>query len=161
MKREERGFTLIEILLVIAITGVIITPLAMVTTTLLTNPQQSADQNVVLSQVRNAGYWISRDVHTAKTVTLDDPDVFLILTIPVDEEPANDYTIDYVFEGSKLMRKQWDPSHTSFSETLISDYVVTDDTTFSTISEGYHKFTITVSRGDTVVTMSYEVSQRL
>lgn len=162
MKRRERGFTLIEILITLAITGAIIVPLAMVITTLLTNPQRTADQNVVLNQVRNASYWISRDVHTAKTVTLGDPNGFpLTLTIPVDEEPSNDYTIDYVFVGSKLIRKQYDSSNTTVSETRISDYIVTDNTTFTTISEGLHKLTITASKGSTIITMNYEVSQRL
>lgn len=164
MKRGERGFTLIEILLTIAITGAIIAPLVMVTITLLTNPQRSADQNVALSEVRNAGYWISRDVHTAKTVTPGADDVLLTLTIPDNDypsDPSYDYTIDYVFEDSTLIRQQYDSSHTLVSETRISDYIVTDNTTFSIISDGFYKLTIKASRGDAVVTMEYQVSQRL
>ena len=162
MKHRERGFTLIEILIAIAITGAIITPLLMATTTMLTNPQRSADQNVVLNQVRNASYRISRDVHTAKTVTPGAPNGFpLTLTIPVDNNPSNDYTIEYVFEDSKLMRKQYDSSHTLVSETQISDYIDTDNSTFITISDGLYKLTVRASKGSAIVTMSYEVSQRI
>lgn len=160
MKRGERGFTLIEILIAIAITGAIIAPLLMTTTSLLTNPQRSNDQNITLNQVQNAGYRISRDVHTAKTVTPGTSNVLLTLTIPVDTNPSNDYEIDYVFEGSKLMRKQYDSSHTLVSKTLISDYIVTDNTTFSITSEGFYRLTIKASKGNNVVTMNYEITQR-
>ncbi len=52
MKRGQKGFTFLEVLIVLAITGVIIWPTAMAVTTLLTNPQRSADQNIVLQQVQ-------------------------------------------------------------------------------------------------------------
>lgn len=162
MKRGERGFTLLEALIVIAITGVIIWPLAMATTTLLTNPQRSADQNVVLREVRNAGYWISRDVQMARTVTLGAPKGFpLTLDIAVDADENHDYEVDYLFDGSKLKRKEYDSSHTLISETFIADYIATGNTTFSTLGLKLHKLTIRASKGQAVVTMNYEVSQRL
>jgi len=162
MKRGERGFTLIEILVAIAITGAIVAPLAMVITTLLTNPQRSTDQSIVLTEVRNAGYWISRDVHMSANVTATAPTGFpLTLTIPVDATPSNNYSVDYVFEGSKLMRKEYNSSHVLVSQTQIADYIVTGDSTFSTISEDLYKLTIKVSNGSAELTMSYEISQRL
>jgi len=162
MKRGERGFTLIEVLIVIAITGAIIWPLTMATTSVLRNPQRTADQNVVLEQVRNAGHFISRDVQMARTVTTSAPSGFpLTVSIAVDADENHDYTVDYLLEGSKLKRKEYDPSHILVSETLISDYIVTNNSTFSTISDGLYKLTIKASKGKAVVTMNYEVSQRL
>lgn len=162
MKRGEMGFTLLEALIVLAITGVIIWPLAMATTTLLTQPQRSADQNVVLSQVRNAGYWISRDVQMSKTVTPYGPGVFLTLDIPVDSIQTNGRKIDYLFDGSKLKRKEYNFSRTTLiSETLIADYIDTSNTTFSAVDVGLYRLTVRAARGEAVVTRSYEVGQRL
>ena len=161
MKRGEKGFTLIEVLIVIAITGVIIGPLAMVTTTLLTNPQRSTDQSVVLHQVQDAGHWISRDVQMARTVDFDEPDVFLRLHIPVDTDVNNDYSVVYLFDGDKLKRRVYDSSEILISETLIADYIDTDNTAFSTLGFSLYKLTIRASKGEAVVKRSYEVSQRL
>ncbi len=162
MKRGEKGFTLIELLIGLAITGIIIAPLTWSTITLLTSPQRSTDQNVVLQQVQNAGRWLSRDVQMAGSVNPTAPNGFpLTLTIPVDDNPDNDYTIDYVFDGSKLKRQVYNSSHTLISETLIANYIATDNTTFSTLGSKLHKLTIRASKGRAVVTMNYEVSQRL
>jgi len=164
MKRGERGFTVIELLIVAAITGVIAVPLMMATTTLFTNPQRSTDQNVVLREVRNAGYWLSRDVQMSANVTFDGPSGSLLtLVIPVDDDKNNDYSIVYLFDGSKLKREVYDSLETLTSETLIADYIDTDNTTFSTLDPdaGLYKLTIRASRGGTGVTRSYEIKQRL
>ncbi len=90
MKPGEKGFTVIELLLVVAITGVIIAPLTMATITLLTSPQRTTDQGITVREVQNAGYWISRDVQMARSVNPTEPSGFpLTLHIPVDPEETN------------------------------------------------------------------------
>lgn len=165
MKRGEKGFTLIELLVVLAITGAIVGPLAMATTTLLTNPQRSTDQNVVLHEVRNTGHWLSRDVQMARTVTLGEPepDVFLRLDVPTDTDENHDNRVDYLFDGSKLKRWVYDSGGNLTSETLIASYIDTEVTTFSALDldAGLYKLTIRASIDEIGVTRSYEVSQRL
>ncbi len=164
MKRGEKGFTLLEVLVGVAIMGVIAIPLAMVTMTLLTNPERSNDNNIVLQQIRNAGTWISRDVQMARSVNATAPDGFpLYLSIPVDADEANDYSIDYLFVGSKLKRQVYDVSENLTSETLIADYIDTDNATFSTLDAdtGLHKLTVRAVKDRVGVTRSYQISQRL
>jgi len=162
MKRGEKGFTMIELLIGVAIMSVIAVPLMMATTTLLTNPQRTTDQNVVLHEVRNAGHWISRDVQMARSVNATDTDRFpLTLSIPVDTNEDNDYSIDYLFDGSKLKREVYDSLETLISETLIADYIDTDNTTFSDLGSSLYKLTVRAARGETAVTRSYEVSSRV
>ena len=162
MKRGEKGFTLIETLLAIAITGTIIGPLWLATTTLLTNPQQTTDEGIVLQQVRNAGYWMSRDVQTARRVNPTDPDGFpLTLSIPVDTDENNDYRVDYLFDGNRLKRELYDSLEILVSETSIAYYIETGNTTFDTLGSSLYKLTIRASKGDAAVTRSYEVGQRL
>ncbi len=162
MKRGQNGFTLIEILIVLAITSVIVGPLAMATTTLLTNPPRSADQNVVLSQVQNAGYWISRDVQMASNVTPSGPTGFpLSLSIPVDSDKNHDLRVNYLYDGNKLKREVRDSSLTLISETLIADYIDTANTEFIDLASGRYKLTVRASRGQAALTRSYEIKQRV
>jgi len=161
MKRGEKGFTLLEVLIGVAIMAIVVGAVAMTITTLLLNEGQAAGQNTALPQVQNAGYWISRDVQMARIVTLGEPGVFLRLDIPMDNNPDNDYTIDYVFDGDKLKRQKHDSFGTS--ETFIAEYIDTGNTTFSVLDAdaGLYKLTVRASRDETGATRSYEISQRL
>jgi len=111
--------------------------------------------------VRNAGYWVSRDVQMARTVTPGETNGFpLTLDIPVDMDEDHNYRIDYLFDGNKLKREVYDSSENLTSETLVADYVATDNTTFSALGTDLYKLTIKASRGETTITRVYEVSQR-
>jgi len=164
VKRGEKGFTLLELLIGAAIMALVVGAAATSITTILLNQGRAAGESVALPQVQNAGYWIWRDVQMASNVTPGDPNGFpLSLTIPVDDSRDNDYSIEYVFEGNKLKRRVYDSSENLTSETFIADYVDIANTTFSTINAtvGYHKLTVTARRDEERVTRSYEISQRL
>ena len=163
MKRREKGFTVLEALIGVAIMAIVVVAVAMTITTLLLNEGQAAGQNTALPQVQNAGYWISRDVQMARIVTLGEPGVFLRLDIPMDNNPDNDYTIDYWFDGDKLKRQVYDSLGTLTSETFIAEYIDTSNTTFSALDAdaGLYKLTVRASRDETGATRSYEISQRL
>ena len=162
MQRNEKGFAVIELVMVLAIVGIIAPVLTMTTTTMLANYQQADDQTIVLNQVQNAGYWICRDVQMARDVTLGDPNGFpLTLVIPVDTDSNNDISIEYSFESNKLKRRVYDSLHTLVSENLVAQYVVVADTTFDSVGAGVYELTVKVSEGDVVVERSYKVSQRL
>ena len=164
MKQREKGFTLLEVVIGMAIMGLVVVAIAATITTLLMNYGQAAEQNVALPQVQNAGYWISRDVQMSRNVTASDPDGFpLTLDIPIDTDENNDYSIIYLFEDNKLKRKVYDSSGNLTTETLIADYIDTDNTIFSTVNAtiSLYKLTVTASRDGAGVTMSYEISQRL
>ncbi len=164
MKRREKGFTLLEALIGVAIMAIVVVAVAMTITTLLLNEGQAAGQNTALPQVQNAGYWISRDVQMARNVTPSAPNGFpLSLDIPRDDNPDNDYTIDYLFDGGKLKRQVYDSLGTLISETFIAEYIDTSNTTFSALDAdaGLYKLTVRASRDETGATRSYEISQRL
>lgn len=163
MKRREKGFTVLEVLIGVAIMAIVVVAVAMTTTTLLLNEGQAAGQNTALPQVQNAGYWISRDVQMARNVVFDDPYFLLSLDIPVDTDENNDYTIDYLFDGDKLKRRVYDSLGTLTSETFIAEYIDTSNTTFSALDAdaGLYKLTVRASRDETGATRSYEISQRL
>lgn len=164
MKRREKGFTLLEIVVGSAIMAVVVGAIAATLTTLFLNYGQAAGQNSALPQVQNSGFWITRDVQTSRNITAGDPNGFPItLKIPVDIDEANDNRIEYVFYGQKLKRELYDASDNLIAETLIADYMNTDNCTFSTvnITSGYYRLTVSASREGETVTRIYDMSQRL
>lgn len=164
MQRSEKGFTLIEVLISLAIMSIIMLAMTMTVTALLTHPQQSTEHNVVLQQVQNAGYWVSRDVQMAKSVTLTEPSGFpLTLDIPLDTDVNNDYTVDYLFDGNKLKRQVYDSLGTLTAEMMVAEYIDPAATTFSAPDpsiDNLYNLTVKASKGETVVERSYQISQR-
>lgn len=164
VKQREKGFTLLEAVIGLAIMALVVVAIAATTTTILMNHGRAAEQNVALPQVQNAGFWISRDVQMARNITASDPNGFpLSLDIPIDIDENHDYNIEYLFDGNKLKREVYSSSGNLTSQTFIADYIDTDNTTFSTVNAtiGRYKLTVRASRDGAGVTRDYEISQRL
>ena len=162
IRRKEKGFTLIELIVGLAITSVIIVAMGMTITTLVTNSQGTTERSTALRQVQNAGYSISRDVQMAKTVTPDGTSGFpLTLDIPIDTDESNDYSVDYLFDGDKLKRQVYDSSDTLIKETVVAEYIDVAETTFIDLGLNTYELTIRASTGEAVTERSYQVEQRL
>jgi len=164
MKRGEAGFTIVELLIAVAITGAIVAALAMTVTTLIRGSRQATEQNGVLPRVQTVGYWISRDINMARDVTLGGPNGFpLSLIIPVSDNVTSDYQVDYLFDGDKLKRRQYDSSETLVAETLITDYIDTDNTKLTPLNPvaGHFELAVRAVIGNSSLTMSYDIEQRV
>ena len=162
IQRKEKGFTLIELVIGLAIMSVIIVAMGMTITTLVTNSQGTTERSVVLRQVQNAGYSISHDVQMAENVILDGTGGFpLTLDIPVDTDQNNDYIVDYLFDGNKLKRQVYDSSYTLIKETVVAEYIDVDETTFTDLGSNTYELTVRASTGEAVAERSYQVKQRL
>jgi hypothetical protein len=131
---------------------------------LLKNQGIAAGQNAVLPQVHSASYWISRDVAMASSVNGSSTAGFpLSLSIPVDQYECNCHTIEYCFDGDKLMRRHYDSTPTLISETIAARHIVTDNTSFTTVNAtlGLYQLAVTACKKGCKVSMTYKVSQRL
>jgi len=105
----ERGFTLIELIIGVAIIGIILPVIgtAFVQTLKITAASNNSIQAIRYAQ--NAGVWIVRDGQQAQTVTADDPatpDVTEVMTLVWDYSAygLGSHTVRYALIGTDLTR---------------------------------------------------------
>jgi len=155
LKAKQSGFTLVELLIAVAILGAISGALSMAIVTIMKTTDSTKDQAVILQQVQNAGYWVSRDVQMAEDVS---PGVggALVTVNQADGEVA------YVFDGTTLKRQPF-----GGQETVVAQYIVEEDTSFVDDTETgvdrftKYKLTIKARRGEAEVERVYEIAQRI
>lgn len=93
--RDEHGFTLVELLVVVAITGVIVTVLGTAIFQMLTVSGYGNARLTALHELQNAAYWFNLDGQMSVTATGGSS---LTLALPTGE------TITYVTAGTQLRR---------------------------------------------------------
>lgn len=157
LKGKQSGFTLVELLVAVAILGAIGGALSTAITYIIMGSDRTKDQAVILQQVQNAGYWISRDVQMAVDVTPGGGGA-LVTVDQVDGGGA--YVVAYVFDGTTLKRQL------GGQQTLIAQYIVKVKTSFVDDTEvgdalSKYKLTITASRGEAEVERVYEIAKRM
>ena len=94
MKAEE-GFTLVELMIVIAITGFIISVLGMAVHKIVTIPEYGNERMTAMHELQNIAHWVGIDGQMSKSASGGNQ---LILTL------ADDSSISYVLEGTELHR---------------------------------------------------------
>ncbi len=171
--KNQKGFTLIELLVVLAITGLISTGITMTTFQVLNVNTQTVSHMITITEVENAGYWISRDAKMAQSIVTDDdtltPEIerLTLAWVGWEYESAgntyvNTYKIRYTHAGSELWRHQEVTTYDSSGhlvETATSQMLVAKHTAIAP-STG-NKLTITAKVGDAEEARTYEITPRV
>jgi prepilin-type N-terminal cleavage/methylation domain-containing protein len=113
MKLGERGFTLVELLIALAIMALVSGAMATATVQVFRCTERNNNRMTAVCQVQNAGYWISRDARRAQGLTSDNltPPDFLALSW-TDESTGDTYQVTYTLEDmsdgglKKLLRSE-------------------------------------------------------
>ena len=166
---SQKGFTLLELLIVIALIGFISVAAAMSIHQVLTGTILSNDTNTAINQVRNAGHWISRDAQMAQTVVADNPTTpeiepvtgeLLILNWTAWDGDAHQviYSLETMSGGLKELQRQ-ETIGTAVTTTMISQYIDADDTSCQWDGDTL-TVTITAQSGDKSETRTFEVKPR-
>ena len=171
-QKVEKGFTLIEVAMAIAVLAMIALAGTAVTFQALKATGQSNDRMTAIPQVQNAGYWISRDAQMAESIFVDnlEPHDFIILNWKDYENgDTTHHEVKYFFEDlsdgiGKLKRKHWRSSTGADEETLIAQYICYDPGTDNTSIATYDSPELTVRLralfGDASVTREYKAVRR-
>ena len=173
MRQNERGFTIIETIVALAIIALIGSAASMTIFQIINCTERSSRHMTAVRQVQNAGYWIGRDAQMTESVATDnlsDTD-FLIMTWTEQDYDGDEiyHSITYFFEGlsegiGKLKRSHWS-SDGANEELLVAEYIYYDrDDPLNTSNASYQSPVLTVRLTalfeDTRETREYNINRR-
>ena len=134
MRRNEKGFTIVELVIAVSISVLVTGAAAMSTFQVLKVTQRNNDQMTVVRQVQNAGYWISRDAEMAQSAQTDNltPPDFLVFnwtSWDLDNQPIY-HSVTYYFAEQndgigQLNRRHWSSGGAN-ENTLIANRIYYD-----------------------------------
>ena len=164
----ERGFTLIELLVVVAITGLISTGITISIFQVVKMNDSISRHMIAITQVENAGYWITRDALMAQSI-ITDTEALTLAWVGWEYESAgntyvNTYKVSYTHAGSELWRHQEVTTYDSSAHlvgTAPSQMLVAKYTAIAPSMVG-NKLTvpITASVGEISEERTYEITPR-
>jgi prepilin-type N-terminal cleavage/methylation domain-containing protein len=159
-KTGEKGFTLVEVLIVVAILSTVLTVATAAVVLMMRTTAQNDEWNVNLRQVQNAGDWMSHDALMAQEVHTDKSGVFL--NLKWSDWDGNDFDVDYIIQNNMLMRRV-----NNGAPAMIAQYIVHDETPQSPTKcewvDADNKLSVTIRaslRGARFAERTYEISPR-
>jgi prepilin-type N-terminal cleavage/methylation domain-containing protein len=124
--KKQAGLTLIELMIVLAITTIITGTCTMIIFQVFDGEARANNQMDAISRVQNAGRQVSRDAGMAQSVLLTADDDGFPLTLTWTEWEDNDYhEVIYSIEDNQLVRE-----HTingNPDESYVFEYIIGDD----------------------------------
>ena len=103
MRENQKGFTLLEVVAVLAITGLIGVGAAIATNQVVNQGANNSDYTAASQHTMNAMHWISRDAQMSQTLEPSGPSGFP-LTLSWTEWDNSAHQIIYSIEDDKLKR---------------------------------------------------------
>jgi prepilin-type N-terminal cleavage/methylation domain-containing protein len=161
LKVGEKGFTLIELVVGIAIASLVVSAASMTVITMMRLSPQSSNWAISLRQVQDAGYWISRDVQMSDNLTIGTGNpTFLTFSIPIG--PTDNTTVVYEFEDMPDSLKRLTRNDlTAGQQSIVAEYISIPTPPYYNSDNRTLTFTITATYGDVPVTKQYEAMQRV
>ena len=159
INRGQKGFTLIEIAIAIAISGLIASAITMTIFQIVDSSGRASNHMTVVRQAQSAGYWISSDVRMAHVITPSDPDDDgFPLVLQWTEWDGTVNSITYTLEGNELIRNH------NGAPTVVAQFIESVDVQPRPYDIGKLTFTVTSSLGDGSAEQSetriYEIAPR-
>jgi prepilin-type N-terminal cleavage/methylation domain-containing protein len=173
MKKSEKGFVLMEVLVATSLAAIVLSISVMTVVYVLKNNQQTSDHMAAVYYADNTGYLVSNDVQMADSITtenLTQPELLVMSWTEwgYDEDSVYHvvtYSIEDVSgEIGKLKRVHQD-SNGSYEEIIIADCIYSneadpDNTTQVNYQEPVLNMKITTVFGSATGVKEYEIYSR-
>ena len=139
MIKSQKGFTLPELLITVAITGLIVSFLGTAVYQILNVTEYGSDKMVATHELQNTANWVSHDGQMAKTAIGGDE---LALTLPDDSQVA------YAVFGTKLCRTAGSSEMILARNISAVEFLVEERTERITVGSFFE------DRGERIITMT-------
>jgi prepilin-type N-terminal cleavage/methylation domain-containing protein len=164
-KEQGAGFTLVEVLIALAISGLILASIVAILSLLLNLPLPMSDELAALDNLRQAVQWISADARQAESFGAGtQPDYGTFTWVDRSVSPAITHSVRYYYSvaDSALMRE--DTANGSDSSRMLSTYVAAYSDVSLQESAGIVNASLTMSvdslRGIIAKSASFSVQRR-
>jgi type II secretory pathway pseudopilin PulG len=169
LRKDQRGFTIIELLMFIALTGIITAAITTTVFQVFNMNTRTANHMIAVSQVQQAGKLVSEDMLEAQADMIDDSPgggEFLILGW-IGENSTVVHEVIYTLDDSELWRSE-SIDGGERTETRVAEYINPDPTKTSCdcscdncdCDDLVLTFTVTATVGEESETRIYRVQPR-
>jgi prepilin-type N-terminal cleavage/methylation domain-containing protein len=157
--RKQDGLTLIEIVIAVAITGILGLGVATFTVQSFTETKRSSVHTEKLLQLENAGYWVSRDVQMSQNVTTG-PNAGFPLQLNWIDENDDTFQINYTLTDDQirrsLVKNGGDPIPTLIAQSIDPAPALTN----CNCTNGLLTLNLTATLGNWSVSRTYLIKNR-
>lgn len=110
---KQKGFTLIEILVAMAVGGMLLTGIVSSIFQIVTGTKQINEESVAIADIENATHWLTRDIVMGQGTTLVDDAPLPVSQMTItwtdytswaQQEPSASHSVTYTYSGTELQR---------------------------------------------------------
>ncbi len=158
LRKDQRGFSMMELLMVIALTGIITAAITTAFFQVFDMSRRTSNHMIAVTQVQQAGKLVSEDMLEAQEIDFDPSGGEFLKLGWVSQNTSTVHNITYTMENGELWRSEsideGDPTITRVAE-YIDPYG-----TSCVPSGGVLNFTVTATVGDESEQRIYQVRPR-
>jgi len=124
IKKNQRGFTLLEIMLAMVISGLIAAAISGAIFQLVMGNASSKNHMTALKQVQSAGYWVSHDAQMAQTVVPSNNANGFPLTLLWTDSDGTSYNATYTLDPvSRELKRQLSENDTPTKTAAVARFI--------------------------------------
>ena len=156
---KQKGYSLIEMVIYLALAGILGTGITTFAVQTITETNRSSAHMQAIQQLENAGYWVSRDVQMAQTVT-PGPNAGFPLQVNWTDANNNTFQVTFSISGGQIQRSQVENGMAP-SQTLVAQSINAAPTlTSCSYENGLLTFNVTATVGTSSISRIYQIKKR-